>query len=306
MKRILLATMILLVILILGIELRGLYLQPILLPASTIPPNEIVFELRTGNTEEVSIGFIHPDGSGLVVRQTKIPVGFLFDGNPLKVYSNFIDEVFTWSADGKYLGIKLGKDFRSQGVPILISPNGQFISCPHTPVTNLRFWTINDETILETTKYGLEPYKVILFDLAKCQQKQVLYESDDAITDAVLSSQGWLAMAFWNPNRIEIYSPDRKKYVINDTGNLAWSKDGEWLAYTGLNENEPTSLYIAKKDGSDIQKLVPCDYYPSWSPDGKWIVYGLSGSIYKINVETKETYKIADGLNPNWRWNIPQ
>ena len=103
----------------------------------------------------------------------------------------------------------------------------------------------------------------------------------------------------------------------------SWSRDGEWLAYTALN-----GVYIVRKDGTEVRKLVDIDsrsesypntsqgigWYgglpaPSWSPDGKWIVYHRMISdgpaIYKVNVESGEEIGIfKGGIYPNWRWDV--
>jgi hypothetical protein len=111
----------------------------------------------------------------------------------------------------------------------------------------------------------------------------------------------------------------------------AWSRDSQWLAYTGvdgiyitnvLEETEPRRvvLYTNPFDENDPTYAggayweIPPEV--SWSPDGKWLVYhrwegtdyntGVYpqyNSIYKLNVETGEEVKILDGgMYPSWRW----
>lgn len=115
----------------------------------------------------------------------------------------------------------------------------------------------------------------------------------------------------------------------------AWSRDSQWLAYTGtdgiyiVNVVKNTSpqrvvLYLDPVDKRDYTyragapgKLPP---EVSWSPDGKWLVYhkwqGTNGdtggdakynAIYKLNIETGEEIKIIDGgMYPSWRWPAEQ
>jgi hypothetical protein len=115
----------------------------------------------------------------------------------------------------------------------------------------------------------------------------------------------------------------------------AWSRDGDWLAYTGAdgiyivqNHADAVARRLAGLDSPEPQLEIPAyrpypstQYFPpiaSWSPDGKWLVYhvydesavdpddeawGSGYSIFKVNVETGETIKLLDGgFSPFWRW----
>lgn len=118
-----------------------------------------------------------------------------------------------------------------------------------------------------------------------------------------------------------------------------WSRDGQWLAYTGVD-----GIYLFER-GTDVNpKLIvylsshqPDDDIPvfqedrmdqyfspivSWSPDGQWLVYhvysnnpvaldakysGKYYSIFKVNIETGETIKLLDGgYSPSWRWPVDE
>ena len=113
--------------------------------------------------------------------------------------------------------------------------------------------------------------------------------------------------------------------VVAHGSSPTWSANGGWLAYRGAD-----GIHVVEADGSDDRRVV--EYVspeegmsyenwpplPSWSPDGKWIVYHKCTlptdpkthcdlvqdySIFKVNVETGKEVKILDGgLNPYWRW----
>jgi hypothetical protein len=123
--------------------------------------------------------------------------------------------------------------------------------------------------------------------------------------------------------------------IIGEGDFPVWSRDGQWLAYTG-----PDGMYVVQNTPtaeprrvSVLQILHPefrrrvytpdrgNFYYPpmaSWSPDGKWIVYHeyhveskvqFPGqySIMKVNRDTGETMKLLDGgYSPFWRWPTEQ
>jgi Tol biopolymer transport system component len=106
-------------------------------------------------------------------------------------------------------------------------------------------------------------------------------------------------------------------------GGPAWSPDGEWLAFSdsliykhisGADYNLP-GIAIVRSDGSNYRVVTPDDNIttyrdsePSWSPDGKYIVYMSSksglGEIYRVQIETGEIERLtnnsdADG-SPCW------
>lgn len=118
-----------------------------------------------------------------------------------------------------------------------------------------------------------------------------------------------------------------------------WSRDGQWLAYTGTDglyivQNEPNAeprRLVALESPEPSVGVLVYQYYPakeyfppiaSWSPDGKWLVYHVHSnnpvdahaqgwakyySIFKVNVNTGETTKLLDGgYSPSWRWPVEE
>lgn len=104
----------------------------------------------------------------------------------------------------------------------------------------------------------------------------------------------------------------------------SWSPDDEYIAFY----RDPTDQYLNHTlvsgqspieindngdtlDGIRLLDLETMDivfliggYVPDWSPNGKEIAYNAYelGEIWKINVETGETYEITDfmGMSPEW------
>lgn len=78
-----------------------------------------------------------------------------------------------------------------------------------------------------------------------------------------------------------------------------WSPDGQWIAfgYGGYLQSRKSSgakIMMVKRDGTNAQDLtdgLPNSGFPSWSPDGKKIVYrvwgGKDGGLRILNVEDR-------------------
>lgn len=285
-----------------------------LLPAGQgIPDREIVF---TVNDRGV-LGFIHPDGSGYVTRTVDLSSWSQFS---LGGMLTEIERDVTWSPDGKYLAGRYSLTNKGSGPPVLISTEGKFLRCldeTSPPIGSERLWVATGTRVL-TARFFSQPVQVILWDMATCKEVDTLYtgQQREGIQEVVLSTQGWLAVARGvegTEGGTLVLDPDKKQRAALPRGGWpAWSKDGEWLAYTIYKDG----LYIARKDGTSVRKLVDDSTITvsSWSPDGQWIVYrrvnfattpGVD-TIYKVNVATGEEHKLHDGgVSPNWRWNVP-
>jgi len=82
-----------------------------------------------------------------------------------------------------------------------------------------------------------------------------------------------------------------KKVVFSDKNGAAfvptWSPDGQWIAFGfggffGARETTPAKLMMVRADGSqqskDLTKGLPNSGFPTWSPDGKQIIYRVWGA----------------------------
>jgi Tol biopolymer transport system component len=82
-----------------------------------------------------------------------------------------------------------------------------------------------------------------------------------------------------------------RKIIFQDKSGAAmvptWSPDGQWVAFGfggffGARETEPAKVMMVRADGSgqarDLTKGLPNSGFPTWSPDGKRIVYRVWGS----------------------------
>src|SRR5437899_324093 len=82
-----------------------------------------------------------------------------------------------------------------------------------------------------------------------------------------------------------------RKVVFSDKNGAAfvptWSPDGQWIAFGfggffGARETTPAKLMMVRSDGSqkskDLTKGLPNSGFPTWSPDGKQIIYRVWGA----------------------------
>jgi Tol biopolymer transport system component len=86
---------------------------------------------------------------------------------------------------------------------------------------------------------------------------------------------------------------------------LTYSPDGRRLLLDrGTGEgSEHHALFVTRADGSDPHRITPWGYSDdsaSWSPDGATIVFGTSGSLYRVSPDGKGFAKLSvqtpDGL----------
>lgn len=76
----------------------------------------------------------------------------------------------------------------------------------------------------------------------------------------------------------DVQSSQTQVLIRLETGDLlsglSWSPDGRYLAFTlGDDRTTPRSIWLVSTDGTVRQRLVEGGLLPSWSPDGKRILY---------------------------------
>jgi tricorn protease-like protein len=141
----------------------------------------------------------------------------------------------------------------------------------------------------DTIRNNVQPYGLVMYDIDR--------------SEAVVLVEGQLDV---NGKKVMLFQPE-----------IAWSPDGHWLAYVGMDVNgnvssrEGQDVYLAKSDRTEVHRLTVSPEYRkwdlSWSPDGQSILLamGISGSdLYLIDVNRGEIVKrlTSDGRNSSAAW----
>jgi WD40 repeat protein len=292
------------------------------------PDREIVFDIKdqVASPEQRGIvGFIRPDGSGLITR-TIAPDLFV--------------SVPTWSPDGQFIAFRTGywgpDYYHSMLHARVMSPQGKTVGWCYDewPSGSGRVWATTEGRLVTRFVYAdvePRPDQIVLADFRSCEIVSVLFEAssleNERLESGALSSQGWLAVGRGiGENRIStsaelvVVEPGAQEgRVVGHGVAPAWSRDGEWLAFTGSD-----GIHVVRKDGTQLRRVVPLNTpqdqderyiwssdisIAAWSPDGEWLIYDRVTSngptIFKTRVETGEEIEIFQGGQyPHWRWDV--
>ncbi len=94
--------------------------------------------------------------------------------------------------------------------------------------------------------------------------------------------------------------------TVNMQGGLAWSPDGRTLAYEAKYSGDAVpQVYLVNADGTGRRRLTGAPSAaenPSWSPDGRQVVFGSGAQIYVVNADGTDQKQIWSGpaLDPVW------
>jgi uncharacterized delta-60 repeat protein len=89
-----------------------------------------------------------------------------------------------------------------------------------------------------------------------------------------------------------------------------WAPSGDKIVFVVNVWDFAYNLFIANADGTNSQFFDGCDWWtnckmnrdnPSWSPDGKWIIYSIEGGIFVKNIDGTGFRQLTSGRNASWQ-----
>jgi TolB protein len=120
----------------------------------------------------------------------------------------------------------------------------------------------------------------------------------------------------WSPNgRKILFSAKGEIAVVNADGTgrhlvarglqPVWSPNGRQIAFVSGGVFLDEGVYVVNSDGSGLHKVGRAGEYPSWSPDGRWLVYASNrerrtftdvgqSDIYVVRSDGSEERQITD------------
>lgn len=162
-----------------------------------------------------------------------------------------------------------------------------------------------DQIIFSSTRDGnLELY---VMNKDGSNQQRLTYTQGDESEAAFSPDRQYIAYSIIQGKKSELYlmnTADKKSVRLTNHNSLVngstWSPDSRYLAYHAWsNDDKKFKIFVIDMEGLDRNlppKLLGSGVYPSWSPDGDFIVYHL--------LETQK-YTITEGYHPlNQNWEI--
>lgn len=147
-------------------------------------------------------------------------------------------------------------------------------------------WSPDDKIIVFSRKMSVSPYYNSIYSYDFNSKQLVQLTNFDNCYNSQISPDG-TTISF--SNMLDLYTIDldgsnKRLISSNVRGFYDWSPNNDKIVYVGLGENQQEHIFIMDKDGKDSE-LLTFGTNPTWTPDGKRIVYFLSNTnsdLYEI------------------------
>jgi Tol biopolymer transport system component len=238
------------------------------------------------------------------------------------------DEFPKWSPDGKRVAFMANPDGRFQ--IFVVNEDGSGLK----QVSHSRFaateaaWYPDGRRLCytEERRRGLrKSYTLITLDLATGAESKTLPDFGRSSSLAEFSPDGSL-MAFTGGRLIgwAVFIHDFRTgetRVLTEGGGACrphFSPDGKRIAFVSSEADKKGDIWLINPDGTGKERLTDLpetfDYYPSWSPDGKFIVFASGTEHYPyqgtwslkiVEVATGKVFPLFSSggrdVFPDWR-----
>lgn len=254
---------------------------------------------------------------------------FLLDKTGVKKLTDndWSDEFPSWSPDGKKIAFTANPNGNYD--IFIMNPDGSAI----TPLTTSPTedtdptWSADGKSVLyarEVDKFVGREVAVYRVSVQKKSLDRIIpsYKRTHGIPHASPTSPLMVFTAKrtigWD---VAIYDFESKSVKFLEEGGdscrARFSRDGKKLAYVSGKADGKGDIWLMNPDGTGKMRLTErdetYDYFPSWSPDGKYVVFNSSQQhdhngdwqLFVIEVDTKKTMLIYDSpgndVFPDWR-----
>ncbi|MBI9045387.1 MAG: PD40 domain-containing protein [Anaerolineaceae bacterium] len=266
-----------------------------------------------GIEDTSNISFIDETGKHLnsVDMEITLPITIFGINIPFmeSIVANRFSDVY-WGPDGETLGVLYSTRYTNIRYPAMILSNGEKYECSNDEELYTNFAYPIQVLDRERIVINMEEYpynKLVIYNMKNCEEEGIYYDGIEERVFAI-SSQGWLAVneATYGGFALNVYD-NNENLVYSDKSvgyeyYIAWSKDGNKLAYSINKENEIDDVCVYDFTEGEKRIVSKSSGKVSFSPDGnKLVMEKIQNHLVILDLVTLQETDLIDGSNPDWR-----